>query len=148
VLCAVVLVGASFRVSAISSSRYFSSATSRQSLSLIAQDNRRNYSIMGKKCFVTALAVFTFGFGTALRSNAGTDMIEPYQAPARSYNYAPPPPPRPVAFLPPVRIGVFFGPGFGYYGPGYGYYGRGYGYGGHRYYGRQAYWRGPGHHWH
>jgi len=146
VLCAVVLVGASFRVSAIFSSRDFSSATSRQSLSLIAQDNRRNYSIMGKKCFVTALAAF--GFGTALRSNAGTDMIEPYQAPARSYNYAPPPPPRPVAFLPPVRIGVFFGPGFGYYGPGYGYYGRGYGYGGHRYYGRQAYWRGPGHHWH
>jgi len=103
---------------------------------------------MGKKCFVVALAMFAFGFGTALPSNAGTDMVEPYQAPARNYNYAPPPPPRPVAFLPPVRIGVFFGPGFGYYGPGYGYYGRGYGYGGHRYYGRQAYWRGHGHHWH
>ena len=37
---------------------------------------------MGKKCFVMALAVFAFGFGTALRSNAGTDMIEPYRAPA------------------------------------------------------------------
>ena len=146
-LCAVVLVGASFRVSAISGSRYFSSATSRQSLGLIAQDNRRNYSIMGKKCFVVASAMFAFGFGTALRSNAGADIVEPYQAPAPSYNYAPPPPPRPVAFLPPVRIGVFFGPGFGYYGPGYGYYGRGYGYGGHRYYGRQAYWRGH-HRWH
>ena len=47
---------------------------------------------MGKKCFVMALAVFAFGFGTALRSNAGTDMIEPYRAPAPSYNYAPPPP--------------------------------------------------------
>ena len=103
---------------------------------------------MGKKCFVMALAMFAFGFGTALRSNAGTDMVEPYQAPTRSYNYAPPPPPRPVAFLPPGRIGVFFGPGFVYYGLGYGYYGRGYGYGGHRYYGRHAYWRGPGHHWH
>ena len=52
---------------------------------------------MGKKCLVVALAMFAFGFGTALRSNAGTDMVEPYQAPARSYNYAPPPPPRPVA---------------------------------------------------
>ena len=103
---------------------------------------------MGKKCLVVALAMFAFGFGTALRSNAGTDMIEPYRAPAPAYNYAPPPPPRPVAFLPPVRIGILFGPGFGYYGPGYGYYGRGYGYGGHRYYGRRGYWRGPGHHWH
>jgi len=88
VLCAVVLIRASFRVSAISGSRYFSSATSRQSLGLIARDNGRNYSIMGKKCFVMALAVFAFGFGTALRSNAGTDMVEPYQAPARGYNYA------------------------------------------------------------
>ena len=43
---------------------------------------------MGKKCFVMTLAVFAFGFGTALRSNAGTDMIEPYRAPAPSYNYA------------------------------------------------------------
>ena len=50
------------------------------------RNNRRNYSIMGKKCFVIALAVFAFGFGTALRSNAGTDMIEPYRAPAPSYN--------------------------------------------------------------
>ena len=45
-----------------------------------------------------ALAVFAFGFGTALRSNAGTDMVEPYRAPAPSYNYAPPPPPRPVFY--------------------------------------------------
>jgi hypothetical protein len=95
-----------------------------------------------------ALAVFAFAFGTALRSNAGTDMLEPYQAPPRSYNYAPPPPPRPVAFLPPVRIGIFFGPGFGYYGPGYGYYGRRYGYGGHRYYDRRDYWGGHYHRWH
>src|SRR5215472_5381032 len=103
---------------------------------------------MGKKLMAIGLTVFAFGFGTALRLNAGTDMIEPYRAPAPAYNYAPPPPPppRPVAFLPPLRIGVFFGPGFGYYGQGYGYYGRGYGYGGHRYYGRHAYWRGPGHH--
>jgi hypothetical protein len=144
VLCAVVLVRASFRVSAISSSRYFSSATSRQSLGLIAQDNRRNYSIMGKKCFVMALAMFAFGFGTALRSNAGTDMVEPYQAPARGYNYAPPPPPRPVFYVPPppIRFGVFFGPGYGYYGPRYGYYGA------RRFYGRPAHWRARHNHWH
>ena len=86
---------------------------------------------MGKKCFVMTLAVFAFGFGTALRSNAGTDMVEPYQAPARSYNYAPPPRPRPVFFVPPVRFGIAFGPGFGYYGPRYGFSGA------HRFHGRQ-----------
>ena len=52
------------------------------------------------------------------RSNAGTDMVEPYRAPARSYNYAPPPPPRPVVYVPPVRFGVAIGPPFGFYGPG------------------------------
>ena len=97
---------------------------------------------MGKKGFVMALAVFAFGFGTVLRSNAGTDMIEPYRAPAPSYNYAPPPPPRPVFFVPPVQVGVFFGPGFGYYGPRYGFYGA------RRFYGRHAYWGGHRHHWH
>ena len=99
---------------------------------------------MGKKCFVMALAVFALGFGTALRSNAGTDMIEPYRAPAPSYNYAPPPPPRPVFYVPPppVRFGVVIAPGYGYYGPRFGFYG------GHRFYGRHAYWRGNHHHWH
>jgi hypothetical protein len=97
---------------------------------------------MGKKCFVVGLALLAFGFGTALRSDAGTDMIEPYQAPAPSYNYAPPPRPRPVVFVPPVRIGVFFGPGFGWYGPRYGFYGA------RRFYGRPAYWHGHHHHWH
>ena len=53
---------------------------------------------MGKKSFVIALAVFAFGFGSALRSNAGTDMVKPYRAPAPTYNYAPPPP-RPVVFF-------------------------------------------------
>ena len=78
---------------------------------------------MGKKSFVIALAVFAFGFGSALRSNAGTDMVEPYRAPAPAYNYAPPPP-RPVVYVPPVRFGVFVGPAFGgYYGPRFGYYG-------------------------
>jgi hypothetical protein len=101
------------------------------------------YSIMGKKSFVIALAVFAFGFGSALRSNAGTDMIEPYRAPAPTYNYAPPPP-RPVYYVPPppVRFGVVIGPGYGYYGPRYGFYGS------RRFYGRHAYWRGNHHHWH
>jgi hypothetical protein len=97
---------------------------------------------MGKKCFVMALVVFTFGFGAALRSNAGTDMIEPYRAPAPSYNYAPPPPPRPVLYIRPPVFGVVVGPGYGYYGPRFGFYG------GHRFYGRHAYWRGHHHHWH
>jgi hypothetical protein len=107
------------------------------------QNNRRNSSIMGKKCLVIALAVLAFGFGTAPRSNAGTDMIEPYRAPAPGYNYAPPPP-RPVYYVPPppIRFGVVIGPGYGYYGPRYGFYGA------RRFYGRHAYWRGHHNHWH
>jgi len=97
---------------------------------------------MGKKCFVMTLAVFAFGFGTALRSNAGTDMIEPYRAPAPSYNYAPAPPPRPVLYVPPPVVGVLVAPGFGYYGARYGYYGS------RRFYGRPVYWRGHHNHWH
>ncbi len=97
---------------------------------------------MGKKSFVIALAVFAFGFGSALRSNAGTDMVEPYRAPAPTYNYAPPPP-RPVVYVPPVRFGVVVGPAFGgYYGPRFGFYG------GRRFYGRHAYWGGRHHRWH
>ena len=98
--------------------------------------------IMGKKSLVIALAVFAFGFGSVLRLNAGTEMVEPYRAPAPTYNYAPPPP-RPVVYVPPVRFGVFVGPAFG------GYYGHRFGYhGGHRYYGRHGYWGGHRHHWH
>ena len=93
---------------------------------------------MGKKFIVTGLAVLAFGFGSAMRSNAGTEVIEPYRAPAPTYNYAPPPP-RPVFFVPPPVFGVVVGPR-------YGYYGRGYGYGGHRFYGRHAYWH-QHHHW-
>jgi len=98
---------------------------------------------MGKKCFVMALAMLAFGLGSTPRSNAGTDMIEPYQAPAPNYNYAPPRP-RPVFFVPPppIRIGVAFGPGFGFFGPRYGFYGA------HRFYGRPAYWHGRYRHWH
>ena len=96
---------------------------------------------MGKKLTVIALAVFGFAFGSALRSNAGTEVIEPYRAPAPSYGYAPPPPPRPILYAPPPVVGVVIGPRYGYYGPRFGYYR------GHRFYGRHAYWR-PHRHWH
>ena len=106
------------------------------------RNNRRNLFDMGKKSIVITLAVFAFGFGSALRSNAGTDMIEPYNAPAPTYNYAPPPPPRPVLYVPPPVVGVVIDPGYGYYGPRFGVYGS------HRFYGRHAYWAGHHRHWH
>ena len=92
---------------------------------------------MGKKIIVIALAVFAFGFGSAPRSNAGTEVIEPYRAPAPTYNYAPPP--RPV-FYPPPPVGVAIYPGYVHYGPRFGFYRA------HRFYGRRAYWRSH-HHW-
>jgi hypothetical protein len=96
---------------------------------------------MGKKLTVIALALFGFAFGSALRSNAGTEMIEPYRAPAPRYNYAPPPP-RPILYAPPLPVfGVVVGPRFGYYGRGYGFYG------GRRFYGRHGYWSGHHRHW-
>ena len=96
---------------------------------------------MGKQMIVIAMVVFAFGFGSALRSNAGTEMIEPYRAPAQTYNYAPPPPPpRPFLYIRPPVFGVVVAPGFGYYGPRF--------YGGHRFYGRRAYWRSHQRHWH
>lgn len=97
---------------------------------------------MGKQIIVIVLAVLAVTFATALRLNAGTDMIEPYRAPAPAYNYAPPPPPRPVVYIPPPVFGVVVAPRIGYYGRGYGFYGS------HRYYGRHAYWRGHHNHWH
>jgi hypothetical protein len=97
---------------------------------------------MGKKHIVTTLAVLAFAFGCTFRSNAGTEMIEPYRAPAPTYNYAPPPP-RPVFYVPPIRFGVIIAPAFGgYYGPRYGFYGA------RRFHGRRAYWRGHGRRWH
>jgi len=95
---------------------------------------------MGKKLVVIALAMFAFGFGSVVRSNAGTEVVEPYRAPAPSYNYAPPPPPRPIFLAPPV-VGVVFGPRYGYYGRGYGYFGARRFYGRHPYWHRHRYWR-------
>ena len=95
---------------------------------------------MGKKLAVIASAVLALGFATVPRSNAGTEMIEPYSAPRPAYSYAPPPP-RPVFYPPPPVVGVFVGPGFGYYGPRFAAYHA------HRFYGHHAYWRSH-HQWH
>ena len=95
---------------------------------------------MGRKLTVIASAVLAFCFATVPRSNAGTEMIEPYSAPRPTYNY-PPPPPRPVFYAPPPVVGVFVGPGYGYYGPRFGAFHP------HRFYGRHASWRSH-HHWH
>jgi hypothetical protein len=102
--------------------------------------NKRDID-MGTKIIVTGLAMLAFGFGFALRSNAGTDTVEPYRAPAPTYNYAPPPP-RPVFYAPPVTFGVAVGPGYRYWGPRFGWWGP------HRFYGRNGYWRFRHPHWH
>jgi hypothetical protein len=98
---------------------------------------------MAKRLIVIALGVFAFGFGLVLRSNAGTDMVEPYRAPARNYNYAPPPP-RPVYYVPPppVSIGFAIGPAWGFYGPRFGFFR------GQRFFRPHAHWHGHPRHWH
>lgn len=95
---------------------------------------------MWNKSIVIASAFFVFGFASSQRSNAGTEVVEPNNAPAPNYNYNYAPPPRPIYYAPPP-IGVVIQPAFGYYGPRYGYYGV------HRFHGRRAYWRSH-HHWH
>ncbi len=89
---------------------------------------------MAKKLIATALAVFAFGFGFAVCSNAGTEVIDRYSAPAPTYNYAPPP--RPIYYAPRPPVNVLIFPAYGYYGPRFGV---------HRFYGRRPYWR--SHHW-
>ncbi|PYK13184.1 MAG: hypothetical protein DME65_02655 [Verrucomicrobia bacterium] len=89
---------------------------------------------MGKKIVVIALAVFAFGFASALPSNAGTEVIEPRRAPAPTYTYAPPPP-RPILYAPPPPIGVVVAPAYRFYGPRFAFYRA------HRFYARHAYWR-------
>ncbi|HEY2103783.1 MAG TPA: hypothetical protein VGH08_11090 [Chthoniobacterales bacterium] len=88
---------------------------------------------MATKFFAIALAVFVFG--SVARSNAGTEVIPGYSAPAPTYNYAPPPP-RPV-YYPPPPVNVLVFPAYGYYGPRFGV---------HRFYGRHVFLR-PHHQW-
>ncbi len=90
--------------------------------------------IMWKKFSVTALAVLAFGFASAPRSNAGTEIVEPYRAPAPRYNYAPPPPPRPIYYAP-VPVGVFFYPGFRRHAPRFAVFPH------RRFFGRRHHWR-------
>jgi hypothetical protein len=89
---------------------------------------------MGKKFIVITLAVFAFGFASAPRSSAGTEIVEDLSAPVARYNYAPPPP-RPVFYAPPPVVAVVVAPAYGYYGPRFGVYRA------HRFYGRHGYWR-------
>jgi hypothetical protein len=91
---------------------------------------------MATKIIAITLAVFAFGFGSALRSNAGTEVIGGYGAPAPTYNYAPPPP-RPIYYVPPPPVNVLVFPAYGYCGPRFGV---------HRFVSRHAYVR-PYHHW-
>ena len=90
---------------------------------------------MWKKHIVLTLAVFAFCLASASRSNAGTEVVEPYSAPAPRYNYAPP---RPVYYAPPV-VRIAFYPPFGFYGPRFGVFG------GHRFHGRRVHRH--FHHW-
>src|SRR6266568_9082112 len=78
------------------------------------RDNR--ITIMWKKFNVTALAVLVFGFASAPRSSAGTEIVEDLSAPAPRYNYAPPPPPPPVYYAP-APVGVVVYPTYRYYAP-------------------------------
>ena len=68
--------------------------------------------IMLKKISVLALAVFAFGFAAAPRSIAGTEMVEPDNAPR--YNYRPAPAPR-VYYAPPPPVPVVVYPAVRYY---------------------------------
>ena len=118
----------------------FSLATSHWSPGSIRQTTQ-GISNMGKKLVVITLAVFAFLFGSTPRLNAGTETVEPYRAPARTYNYGPPPP-RPVVYGPPVSIGFAIGPAWGFYGPRFGFFP------GRRFFRPHAHWHGHPHHWH
>jgi hypothetical protein len=90
---------------------------------------------MWKKSNVTVLAILALGLALAPRSNAGTEVVEPYRAPAPTYNYAPPPP---VYYAPPA-VGVAVYPVVGFYGPRFRVFGA------RRFHGPRAHWR--FHHW-
>lgn len=93
---------------------------------------------MWKRLSLIELAAVAVVFPLAPAAMAGTEMVEPQQAPAPRYNYAPPPPV--VYYAPPPPVSVVVYPRYAYFGPRY----RSYGY--HRFYGHRAYGHG-GHHW-
>ena len=63
---------------------------------------QKGYPITAKKIILMASMVLAFEFASAQRSNAGTEMVEPYTAPAPTYNLAPPPPR--LSFIRPLAI--------------------------------------------
>ena len=77
---------------------------------------------MGKKCYRDSIGGVRIRVWTALRSNAGTEVIEPYRAPAPTLQL------RATATAPGLLrpssscVGVVVGPGYGYYGPRFGFY--------------------------
>lgn len=70
---------------------------------------------MGKKISLIALAIVAFGFASAARLKAGTEMLIDNSAPAPRYNYTPAPPPPVYYAPPPVRVVVY--PAVAYYTP-------------------------------
>ena len=83
--------------------------------SVQSRETTEGQFMISKKAGLIALAVFAFGFVSAPRSNAGTEMVEPRNAPSPTYNYAPPPPV--VYCAPPPPVAVVVVPAFGYYAP-------------------------------
>lgn len=81
---------------------------------------------MCKKLIIAMLVVS--GFASAPMTNAGTDIIRDYGAPAPNYNYAPPP--RPIYYAPPPAVNVLVFPAYGYVGPRF-----------HRFCARPIFWR-------
>ncbi len=71
--------------------------------------------MMSKKAGLITLAFVAFSFASVPRSNAGTEMVEPRNAPSPTYNYVPPPPV--VYYTPPPPVAVVVAPAFGYYAP-------------------------------
>jgi hypothetical protein len=78
----------------------------------ICENKHKEDRVTGNKFGVIVLAVFTFAFACAARSNAGTEIVRDYSAPALVYDYTPPPPTVYYA-PPPVRVVVV--PAYRYY---------------------------------
>jgi hypothetical protein len=88
-----------------------------------------------RKISVIVMGIVALGIAVVPATNAGTEVIAPYSAPAPSYNYAPPP--RPIYYAPPPPVNVLIFPAYGYYGPRFGvsrFYGP-------RFHSRSHYWR-------
>jgi hypothetical protein len=63
-----------------------------------------------------ALGIVVFGFASASRANAGTEVVRDYGG-REINNYAAPPPPPPVYYVPPPAFGIAVYPGYRFFGP-------------------------------